>query len=82
MRATYAAPILSIDQCFEATASEREVLIVLAAGATDEEIVAATGLNLWAVRSRLRRFYERSEISGRFAVAWCSRHRDCCLGQP
>jgi DNA-binding CsgD family transcriptional regulator len=61
--------------------AEAAVLALLARGMTDEEIATKLDVHLRAVRARLQRFYDRTGISGRRAVAWSVEHRPCCINQ-
>ena len=72
-------PRQDLNEHFEATASEREVLLLLALGFTNDEIATAIDSTIVAVVSRLRRFHERSGLTGRTGVAWAVHHHDCCL---
>jgi hypothetical protein len=62
------------------TAAELEVLRRRALGETDSEIGAALNLKFSALRSRLRRFGDRTDLVHLRLVAWCARHVECCLG--
>ena len=72
-------PITTLEQHYELTDAEKEVLRELAQGAADEEVAERTGLTVAAVQSRLWRFHEGSEIHGRFSVVWAVRHAKCCI---
>lgn len=61
------------------TRAEREILSLIADGAADREIADHLVLTVRGVRSRLQRFSDKSGLSGRRLVAWCVRHRYCCL---
>jgi DNA-binding NarL/FixJ family response regulator len=58
------------------------VLRHVALGATDEEIAEILALKVGTIRSRLRRFYRSTGLSGRRVVAWAARHETCCIGTP
>lgn len=63
------------------TEAERAVLVLVAGGFTDIQIAKLLGIGAPAVKSRLHRFYERADVSGRSAVAWCVVHAGCCLAE-
>lgn len=63
------------------TESERAVLVLVAGGFTDSQIANLLDIQTSAVKSRLHRFYERADVSGRSAVAWCVVHAGCCLAE-
>ena len=69
----------AVDQCHEITPGERPVLALVAQGKSDLEIEAELGLTDAAVRSLVRRFRERTGLSGRALVVWCHQHRACCI---
>jgi DNA-binding NarL/FixJ family response regulator len=65
------------------TDAEREVLLLVADGRTDEQIASDLVLTRDAVHSRIERFVERTGLHGaRRLAAWCARHQDCCIRQP
>ena len=72
-------PRQDLNEHFEATASECEVLRLVAVGFTNDEIATAIDVPVVAIASRLRRFHERTGLAGRAGVAWAVRHSDCCL---
>lgn len=61
------------------TRAEVQVLQWLAHGCSNEEIAESLDVRIDVVISRLRRFHDRTGLSGRSAVAWAVRHEDCCL---
>ncbi len=62
------------------TPTERVVLRHIARGESDSQITDLEGdLTLTAVRSCLRRFRERTGLSGRALDAWAVKHEECCI---
>jgi hypothetical protein len=70
-----------IELHFVPSATELPVLGQLAAGRGNGEIEAVLGISKDALHSTLRRFGERTGLSGRQIVVWAVRHEHCCLGQ-
>ena len=63
------------------TPGEREVLSCVRTGMSDAAIARQLNADIRAVQSRLRRFYERTGLSGRVAVGWTVEHFHCCLNE-
>jgi len=68
-----------LSECREPSAGEFPVLQRRAVGQEDREIMEALGLTFPALRSRLRRFSDRTGLGHLRLVAWCQRHSVCCL---
>lgn len=68
-----------LEQHFRTTPAEREVLRLLACGLSDKVIAEELRLSLDAVGRRLERFYARTGLHGRAAVAWATQSLNCCL---
>lgn len=65
--------------CHRVAPKTAEVLALVAQGLTDDEIAAELQITPRAVRGRLERFYEKTDLQGRRAGAWAFRHQVCCL---
>ena len=50
-----------------------------ARGKDDAAVMAALGLTFPALRSRLRRFADRTGLTHFELVAWCATHVKCCV---
>ena len=58
---------------------ELDVLTYLADGFSNDKIADALGLSANPVESRLRRFRERTGLSGRALTVWAVENRECCI---
>lgn len=72
---------ISIETCYELTGAELPVLALVAAGQGDEEIAESLGQSLGSIRSTLRRFRDRTGLSGRTLTASAVRHTRCCISR-
>jgi ATP/maltotriose-dependent transcriptional regulator MalT len=61
------------------TEGEHEVLVLLAAGCSNAAIAESLDLPLPTVKTRLRRFRDRTGLSGRQLHTWLREHYVCCL---
>lgn len=64
---------------FELTDTERGILTLLGQGLTDALIAEALPSSKMGVRSGIRRFRDRTGLSGRELVAWAGHHELCCI---
>lgn len=64
---------------WDLTAAEREVMRLRAQGTADAAIMEALDLTFPALRSRLRRFADRTGLTHYELVAWCATHVECCV---
>ncbi|MFN8507037.1 MAG: LuxR C-terminal-related transcriptional regulator [Dehalococcoidia bacterium] len=70
----------NLDAHVSLSRTEAAVLEHLAAGLSDAEIAEVLGITTRAVRGRLQRFYDRTDLRpARLTAAWCGRHLDCCV---
>ena len=64
---------------WEITAAECAVMRLRARGTGDAAIMEALALTYPALRSRLRRFADRTGPTHYELVAWCATHVECCV---
>ena len=69
----------ALDEHYALTSSEKPVLALVARGASDRDIEAELALTGVGLHSCLRRFRERTGLTGRLLVAWSARHGECCI---
>jgi DNA-binding NarL/FixJ family response regulator len=74
-------PVQDLSTHLLPTPGEKAVLHLIAAGMSNAEIATALGLLVRTVESRVRRFSDRTGLSGRALAAWAAKHDTCCLAK-
>ena len=72
-------PHQQLDEHHGSSDAERDILLLISRGDSDGEICQILDIEYEALKSRRRRFVERSGLSSRRLVAWAARHESCCL---
>ncbi len=70
-----------LDEHHDLTSTERAVLAFVARGSTDAAIETGLEMTEAAVQSCLRRFRERTGLSGRALAVWAAKHEQCCIAE-
>ncbi len=61
------------------TPTECKVLARMALGESDQQIADHKAMTISAVQTCVRRFRERTGLSGRTLAVWAAKHEECCL---
>jgi DNA-binding NarL/FixJ family response regulator len=66
----------------EPTERERELLVMLARGATNEELAGRMDLRIKSVEGMLRRLFDRYRVENRTQLAWYALSQGWLTGEP